>query len=157
MVVRRYDKRGFAYYFNKDTGKRTSKRGWKISLAWKRKKKPIPPPPVPPVISQHFNQAANTILQNHLLKLKFKIYVSWGNEKIRVFRKDAFKLKDMIDDIIDEYMQLAKAKGIISRYVIFTINEWIRQRQMELSLQLTDYVGVDILEVPTYNIFKKYF
>ena len=38
MVVRRHDKRGNAYYLNKSTGKRTSKRGWKISLSHRKEK-----------------------------------------------------------------------------------------------------------------------
>lgn len=157
MVVRRYDKRGTAYYFNKGTGKRTSERGWKISLSSRRKKKPAPPPPFAPVTTDHFNQSVNTVLQNHLLKLDFKIYISWENEKVRVFKKDAMKLKDMIDEIIDEYMNLAKDIDVVSPYVIFTLREWVRQSEMELPLNYTDFVGVDPLAIPTYNIFKKYF
>lgn len=38
MVVRKHDKRGIAYYFNKSTGKRTSKTGWKISLSHRQEK-----------------------------------------------------------------------------------------------------------------------
>lgn len=38
MVVRRHNKRGNAYYFNKSTGKRTSKRAWKISLSHRQEK-----------------------------------------------------------------------------------------------------------------------
>lgn len=159
MVVRRYDKRGNPYYFNKRRGKRTSRRAWRISQAWRKKKKRIPPLPDRPVWTRHFNQAVNTILQNHLLKLKFKIYVSWGQEKIRVFQKDAFKLKDMIDDIIDDYMQLAKTirPKVASPYVIFSLKEWVRYGEMELALDYTDFVGIDPIAIPVYQIFKKYF
>ena len=38
MVVRRQDKNGNSYYFNKNKGKRTSKRAWKISLSHRAKK-----------------------------------------------------------------------------------------------------------------------
>ena len=157
MVVRRYDKNGNVYYFNKLRGKRTSKRAWKISLAWKKKKKPIPPPTSKFTESHPYNQAAISELEEHLLTLKFKTFISWGTERKRVFKADAFRLKRMIEAIISDYMELAKNISVVSPHVIFWIKTWVSAEETELLLDHTDFVGVDPIAIPVYQIFKRYF
>ena len=174
MVVRRKNKNGKFYYYNKRTKKITCKRCWKISLTARKKKKkkqitkvvtkkPVakkvkkPKKEETPDTEQYFNQTITTVVKKYLLVLDYDVYVSCAGVRKRLFKNATDDFKRLIEDILDDYYDFVERKRIPSPHSIFILKHWRKKKEIEVLIDHTEFVGAKNTDIDLCKHFRKYF
>lgn len=153
-IHKRTDKLGRNYYWDTDIKKRVSAVKWRQQ----RRYKAISSVPETPYEEQYYNQTVITGAEEYVFRKKrWRIFITYKGKSVRITQRNILWLSLFINELLDEYFQLAVQAFIPSPHVIFFVDVYSKNKVFNIKMDETEFIGIPADTLPIDQLFKTYF